>query len=145
MSSTAAPSIDRRAALPLAVGLSLSVGVLVAVAMDQQQWRTIADQVVAPGGVARDSAPLYLFLYITGGLGVAAWIISIWGTVARRDWVRTFASGAFPCGLAVAAYVLMARGFSDMGFPTVWGLLLLVPCLPGGIALLMLWRRPAQV
>lgn len=143
MSSTPVVSTDRRASFPLTVGLLATVALLAAFAMDQWNWGTIEDQIVAPGGEIKDVGPLFAFQYIAGGFGVVAWIVSLWGVLGRKDWVRTFATGAFMCGLAVAAYTLLARGFSGIGFPTFWGLLLLVPCIPGGIAVLMLWRRPA--
>ena len=140
MSQSLVTPVDRRALAPLAVGLLLTVGVLAAFVVDATTWRTVAEGVVAPGGVDADATPLYVFQFLTGGLGVVGWLISLVGVALQRPWVRSFATGAFGCGLAVAAYTLMAKGFSETGFPPVWGLLLLLPCVPGALAVFLLHR-----
>lgn len=85
-----------------------------------------------------------VLLSAVGGLGVLAWVSTIWATRAGKRWARPAATAMFTLGASVGLAGLLTTDTSgDTGLPMALGLAGMIPPLVGLVAVVLLWRRPA--
>jgi len=130
-------------------GLVLTLVALAALIVDQATVHSISDHVAAlygPLGLHPDPNELFGILYATGAIGVLLWLTMIWGVRRHRRWARGAASLVCLAATASALLVLLVSEYGTRIFPTVWGIVGLLPCMVGLLAIVMLWRagRPQQ-
>ena len=140
--------LDRRAAVAaMGIGLLLTVITLIALIIDQASLYSIADHVDAlysPFDLHPDPNVLFGYLYVTGAIGIVAWLLTIRGVRQRRRGVRVIASIVFMLATGIALLGLFASEYGTPIFPTVWGILGLLPCIAGLVAVILLWT-PGRV
>ena len=126
-------------------GLVLTVGAIVAPYLDRS---VLADHI-------RDGYPTYstdrvdtavtawlVILSVIGALGVASWIATIWAVRAGKGWARWAATAVFAAGTSLALTTLLVKDTSgEVGLAPVLGLVGLLPCVAGLLAVALLWRR----
>jgi hypothetical protein len=137
---------NRRPALgAMYAGLVLTVGAMVAPYVDRS---VLADHI-------RDGYPTYstdridtavtawlVILSVIGALGVASWIATIWAVRTGKWWARWAATAVFAAGTSLALTTLLVKDTSgEVGLAPVLGLIGLLPCVAGLLAVAMLWRR----
>lgn len=145
------PTTDRSTMAALYAGLALSLVALVAPFLDRGTTHVIADHV-------RDGYPAYgdgrvddavtTWLVVLGSVGIAAllcWSGVIWALRSGKAWARPAATLVFVVGASVEVYALLARDTSgDTGLPMQLGILGVLPCLAGLVAVVLMWRaRPS--
>jgi cytochrome bd-type quinol oxidase subunit 2 len=137
---------NRRPALgAMYAGLVLTVGAMVAPYVDRS---VLADHI-------RDGYPTYstdridtavtawlVILSVIGALGVVSWIATIWAVRAGKGWACWAATVVFAAGTSLALTTLLVKDTSgEVGLAPVLGLIGLLPCVAGLLAVAMLWRR----
>ena len=130
------------AVVALGLGLLLTVTALIAAVVDQRSAHTIADHVYAlyaPFGPQPDPNTLFTFLYTIGGAGVLMWLATIWGAKRRQRWVAAVATMIFLVGTGPSVLVLVVHEHGTRIFPVGWGVLSLLPCVLGFVAVVLLW------
>ncbi|GAA3747163.1 hypothetical protein [Salinactinospora qingdaonensis] len=141
-----AASVSQRQRGPMAamgVGLLLTLAVLVALAIDQASVGSIATHVqehYAPHGTVPDPTVLYVYLYVTGGIGVVTWLLLIAAARTPRSWVAVLATIVFCCGLGGGLFNLTISEYGGPVLPALWSGLTLLPCVAGLVAVVLLWR-----
>jgi hypothetical protein len=90
------------------------------------------------------AATVYLvYLSVIGAAGAACWLIAAHAVKTHRRWARGVATVLFIIGTAVALTNLLIRDTSGItGLPPLLGWVGMLPCLPGLVAVTLLWRRP---
>lgn len=88
---------------------------------------------------------LSLYLLLAGAAGVVGWLVSIRGVKREQRWARPVAAALFGLATVAGLGVLMAKDdeatvISPL-LPTWVGVLGLVPCIAGAVALVLMWRR----
>ncbi|MFJ2900558.1 hypothetical protein ACIO87_37580 [Streptomyces sp. NPDC087218] len=155
MTTTDTPSPAAPAARPpgapvgvMYVGLALTAVTAIAPLVDAVTVDTIAGHVRAaypdwgPGPVGQDRTAITVYLAVTGGLGVLLWLLVIRAVAAGRRWARTAATSAWAAGMTVAMVDLGMGGERyEVIVPVGYGVLTLLPCVAGGVAVVRLWRR----
>jgi hypothetical protein len=140
--------VQRRPAVTaMGIGLLLTVVTLVALIIDQASGSSIADHVnalYAPLGLHPDPNVLFGYLYVTGGIGVLLWLTTIWSVSQHKRWARVVASFVLVVATSLALLVLFVSEYGGQIFPTLWGILGLLPCLAGLVAVILLWT-PGRV
>lgn len=150
MSSSSAPSKSRRTTTPTtsdhrvtraaALVAALLGGVLAVVALaDQQGPQRLmehAEPIYAAEGVDVGPGVLYGLLYTTSAVAVVVWL-GVAGVVrSRARWMAPVAvCAALAVDAVLALALLLVREYDARIFPPVWGLLALLPVLPGLVAL----------
>lgn len=146
MSRTIAPT--RPALLAAYAGLALTVAAIVVLYIDHASGNVLAAHI-------RDGYPDYsqsrintaatiylVYLSILAGLGVLAWLITIWMIARRSRIARWLAVGLFVISTGIALFNLLVTDTSgETGLPAVIGWAGLLPCAAGLVAAIML-RRP---
>jgi hypothetical protein len=137
---------QRRPALgAMYAGLLLTLGAMVAPYVDRT---VLADHI-------RDGYPTYTadridtavaawlaILTVVGALGVASWVATIWAVRAGKVWARWAATAMFAAGTSLALTALLVKDTSgEVGLAPAWGLIGLLPCVAGLVAVAFLWRR----
>ncbi|NJP97650.1 hypothetical protein HCN51_50910 [Nonomuraea sp. FMUSA5-5] len=91
-----------------------------------------------------DAVSAYLAILATVGvLGLAGWLATIMAARAGKRWAPWLAAGLLVIALCVAVAGLTIRDVSgDVGLAPLLGWLLVLPCVPGAVAV-VLWRRAA--
>ncbi|MEV7402438.1 hypothetical protein AB0N93_18885 [Streptomyces sp. NPDC091267] len=142
---------DRWAIAAMCAGLGLTVIAMVIPYVDRATTQLLADHIRAgyPAYTRTrvDSAvTTYLVLLsVIGALGVAAWLWTAWAVHAGKRWARPAATAMFVLGAGVALTGLLTRDSSgDTGLPASLGWAGTAPCLAGGLAVALLWRRPRR-
>jgi hypothetical protein len=83
-----------------------------------------------------------IILTVIGALGVAGWLWSIWMVRIRNRWASWVATAMFVLGTGVAVTNLLIKDTSgDTGLAPMLGLIGMLPCVAGLVALALLWRR----
>jgi hypothetical protein len=140
--------VQRRPAVTaMGIGLLLTVITLIALIIDQASGSSIADHVnalYAPLGLHPDPNVLFGYLYVIGGIGVLLWLTMIWGVRRDKRWARVVASFVLVVATSLALLVLFVSEYGGQIFPTLWGILGLLPCLAGLVAVILLWT-PGRV
>jgi cytochrome bd-type quinol oxidase subunit 2 len=89
------------------------------------------------------AAAYLVYLSVVGVVGVAGWLWSVRAVKRRKRWAAIIATVMFALGATVALTDLLIKDTSgDTGLPRQLGLLGLLPCLPGLLAVTLMWRRP---
>jgi hypothetical protein len=132
----------RGAVMAMSLGLLLTVVTLVASIIDQASLHSIADHVqalYAPYNLHPDPSLLFTIVYMTGSFGIIMWLATIRGVVRQKRWPRYVA--VFLCLAATSAALLnlLAAEYGTRIFPTVWGVLGLLPCIAGLVAVVLMW------
>jgi hypothetical protein len=127
------------------VGVALSVVALAAPPVDQLTAGDLAahlQSVYAGTGVAAPAASVIAaYLVGLGVLGVLAWILTI-RVVRRRGLLAPLLADAFlVVGAGLAVVDLTVTEYGRPILPTWLGVLGLLPCLPGLVAVVLLHRR----
>lgn len=139
---------ERRALVTMSVGLGLTVLVTILPFLDGAT-HLLADHVRAgyPSyDAAQVGAAVTTYQYLLAGVGVlgaAAWLWTIRAVRRGRRWARAATAAAFTLALLVALTALLVRDTSgDVGLAPVVGWAGLLPCVAGGLAVVLLWRAP---
>ena len=145
MTSTAS---NRSALLAAYAGLALTIAAMFVLFIDRATSNLIAAHIrhgypdYSPARI-NSAATLYLvYLSVLGGLGVLAWLGTIWLIARRRRIARPIGTALFVAGTGVALFNLLITDTSgETGLPTLIGLAGLIPSAAGLIVVIMLWRR----
>jgi hypothetical protein len=144
-------SLDRKRAVLAALytGLTATVVATIAPYLDQATSHTLAHHI-------RSGYPSYtqaridtavttyeVILTIIGVLGVAGWAVVIHAVTTGRQSAGPLATVAFLLGLGIALTDLLIKDTSGLtGLSPLLGWAGIVPCLPGLVAVTLLWRKP---
>lgn len=134
----------RTAEIAMGLGLLLTVTTLIASVIDQARVHSIADHVTAlyaPLGLHPDPNVLSGFLDAIGAFGTVLWLTMIWAVSRHKPWARVVSRLIFVVATGVGLLVLSASEYGTPIFPTVWGVLVLLPCVAGLVAVLALQHR----
>jgi hypothetical protein len=130
-------------ALYAAVGLEL-LGAAVPV-VDLDARGTIAAHLQAlysPYGVpAPDASLVVVYLVAVGVVGALLWLAAIRALRRGWRWARLFSTAVLLGALAVAGADLTVSEYGQPILPTWLGLVGLLPCVAGLVAVILLWRR----
>jgi len=123
-------------------GLLLTAVALIALAIDQTTVHSIAHHVralYAPYGLHPAPTGLYDYLYATQAIGILLWLTTIWVVGRQKRWARVVATTVFVLATGIVLLNLSVSEYGTRIFPTVWGILGLLPCLAGLAAVVLLW------
>lgn len=130
------------------IGLGLTVLATLAPLLDVATVDTLSKHVRdaypawGPDLVAGDRNAMVLYLVITGGLGILAWLWTIRAVRAGKRRAHIATTIAFAAGATVALLNLTAGGGAyDLVLPAGYGVLTLLPCLAGVVVVVSVWRR----
>jgi hypothetical protein len=135
----------------LYAGLALTVVATLVPYLDRATFDTLAAHIRA--GYPRYTqvrgdagADIYLaYLSVIGALGVAGWIWTIHAVKTGWRWVRAAATTILVLATVVTLIDLFIKDTSgDTGLPHLFGWVGLLPCLPGLLAVTLMWRRPTK-
>ena len=131
----------------MGIGLLLTVIALIALIaliLDQMNGYTLARHVealYAPHDLDPDPNVLFGYLYAVGAIGILLWLATIWGIIQRKRGARVVATIVFVLGTSVALFNVFVSEYGMQIFPTVWGILGLVPSVAALVAVIVLWRQ----
>ncbi|MBO0731884.1 MAG: hypothetical protein J2P57_21675 [Acidimicrobiaceae bacterium] len=137
--------------IAMVTGLTLNVIATIAPVVDVATVDTLSDHVRAaypawgPSLVDADRNAMLIYLVVTGVLGIISWLCVIRAVVAGKRWAPIAATSAFAVGAILALTNLtLGGGHYHVILPTGYGVLTLLPSLAGLVAVVSLWRRPAD-
>jgi hypothetical protein len=81
------------------------------------------------------------YLVTIGGLGVVAWLWTVRAVSRHKRWARPAATALFVLASGLALLDLTVQEYGRRILPTQVGLIGLLPCLAGLVAVVLLWRR----
>ena len=83
-----------------------------------------------------------VYLSVIGVLGIACWLGTIWAVKAGKWWARGAATVILALGTSIALIDLLIKDTSgETGLPPLLGWVGVFPCLPGLVAVALLWKR----
>ena len=136
---------DRRGAVTaMGIGLLITVIVSIALIIDQLNGQTLVRHVqvlYAPHDLNPDPNILFGYLYVVGVIGILLWLATIWGIIQRKRGARVVATIVFVLGSSVALFNVFVSEYGMQIFPTLWGVLGLLPSVAGLVAVIVLWRQ----
>jgi hypothetical protein len=92
--------------------------------------------------IASAATTYLVLLSVVGVLGIVCWLWTIRAVKAGNRWPRATATVTFALGTAVALIGLLIRDTSgDTGLPPLLGLVGMLSCLAGLVAVTLLWKR----
>jgi hypothetical protein len=132
-------------------GLATAVVATIVPYVDRATSNTLADHIRA-GYPAYSQARIdtaattYLvYLSVIGVVGIAAWIWTIRAAATGKRWARGAATVMFVLGTGIALIDLLIKDTSgDTGLSPLLGWVGMLPCLPGLVAVVLLWRKSAS-
>jgi hypothetical protein len=142
---------DRRRSVLAALyaGLATTVVATVAPFVDQATSHSLADHIRAgyPGFTqARVDTAVTTYeviLTVIGVLGLAGWAFVIRAVTTGKRGTAPLATALFALGLGIALTDLLIKDTSgETGLSPLLGWVGLLPCVPGLLAVTLLWRRP---
>ena len=96
----------------------------------------------SPYGVpAPDALVVVAYLVAVGVVGALVWLATIWVVRRSQRWARVLATVALLGALAMAGADLTVSEYGQPILPTWLGLVGLLPCVAGLVAVVLLWRR----
>ncbi|WP_157254581.1 hypothetical protein [Nonomuraea typhae] len=99
----------------------------------------------SPGQIAGDRNAIALFLGITGVLGIICWLVTIRAVRKGRRWARIGSTAALGLAVLMSLVTLTLGGAPyDVVVPPTFGVLTLLPCLAGLVAVVSLWRQGSR-
>jgi hypothetical protein len=144
----------RRSALTaMYLGSLFTLGALAVAWIDHATADTLARHIRAgyphysQARVDSAAATYMIYLSVLGALGLVAWLATIRGVTHERKWIRPTATLVFLLAAGLSLTDLLIRDTSgDTGLPPLLGWIGLLPCLPGLLAVILLWkdRRPGR-
>lgn len=141
----ARPAAERRIRWVMGAGLGLTVLVTVftVVRTDAlvRHLHAVYDGRIGPDRVAATQAGLVSYLYLLAALGVLGWLLGTWAVGRRKRWARGLCTALFVLGTCVAVLNLLAREYGQLILPVPLGIVGLLPCVAGLVAVVLLWRR----
>lgn len=144
---TIARRTRHRASPWLIVGLALTAAVAIHPFVDAATMGVLARHIGAgyPGYTSNELATAqgaYLaILALVGTVGAVLWIVVMTGVSRGGRWVRFVASAALTVGVLLSAAALTTLDTSgETGLAPLFGWSLLLPCVPGAVAVALLWR-----
>lgn len=133
----------------LKAGLTTTVVATVAPYLDQATSHSLEDHIRAgypsftQARVDTAVTTYEVILTVIGVLGVVGWIIVIRAVTTGNRWTAPLATAIFLLSLGIALTDLLIKDTSgETGLSPLLGWAGLLPCLPGLLAVTMLWRRP---
>jgi hypothetical protein len=144
-------SLDRKrsALAALYTGLTTTVVATMAPYLDRATSHTLAHHIRAgypsytQARIDTAVTTYELILTIIGVLGVAGWALVIHAVTTNKRSAAPLASVAFLLGLGIALTDLLIKDTSGLtGLSPLLGWAGVVPCLPGLVAVILLWRKP---
>ncbi|HLU71783.1 MAG TPA: hypothetical protein VKZ82_06365 [Nonomuraea sp.] len=115
--------------------------------IDRATATVLADHIRAgypayePGAIDAAVTAYLILLSVVGALGLLGWISTIWAARAGKRWTPWLAIGLLATALCVSIAALTTQDTSgDVGLAPLLGWLLVLPCVPGLVAV-TLWRR----
>jgi hypothetical protein len=142
---TALPRSARRAVAAMYVGLALTVIAMIVPIVEQTSTDTLSrhlHDVYAGYDVdAPAASAVVAYLVTIGGLGIVAWLWTLWAIRRRKRWVRPAATALFLLAGAIALADLTVQEYGRTILPTQLGLVGLLPCIAGLLAVILLWMR----
>lgn len=144
---------ERSTVLAMYAGLALTAAATIVAFVDHATTDVLADHVRAGypdySRTRVDSAvATYLvYLSVVGALGIIAWTWFIWAVKARKRYAPAAATTTFVLATSVALTDLLVKDTSgDTGLPPLLGWVGVLPCVPGLVAVTLLWkdRRAAR-
>ena len=128
-------------------GLTLTVLAAIAPYIDRATSDTLGDHIRAgypaysQARIGTAETTYLVYLSAVGILGVAGWLWSAHALNTGRRWARTAATALFVLGTGVALTDLLIRDTSGQtGLPPLLGWVGVLPCIPGLVAVTLLWR-----
>jgi hypothetical protein len=139
----------RRSALTaLYAGLTTTVVATITPFLDQATSHSLEDHIRAgypnfsQARVDTAVTTYEVILTVIGVLGVAGWAIVIRAVTTGKWWTAPLATATFLLGLGIALTGLLVKDTSgETGLSPLLAWVGLLPCLPGLIAVTLLWRR----
>lgn len=138
----------RSAVTAMCAGLAMTVVATIALHLDHATTNALASHLrsgyptYTQARVDAAATTYLVYLSVIGVLGVAGWLSSIYAVVTCKRWARAAATTLFVLGTSVALTDLLIRDTSgDTGLPALLGWVGVLPCLPGLLAVSVLWRR----
>jgi hypothetical protein len=135
----------------LYVGLTTTVVATIAPYLDQATSHSLEDHIRAgypsftQARVDTAVTTYEVILTVIGVLGVGGWIIVIRAVTTSKRWTAALATATFLIGLGIALTDLLIKDTSgDTGLSPLLGWVGLLPCLPGLLAVTLLWRRASS-
>jgi hypothetical protein len=136
---------ERTAVLAMYVGLVLTVVAAIVPVVDEASTDSLSQHlqdVYAGYGVDVPATSAVLaYLLTIGALGVVAWLWMLWAVRRRRPWARPAATVLFLLASGLALVNLTVQEYGQTILPIRVGLVGLLPCLAGLVAVVLLWRR----
>lgn len=147
---TASVTHQQSTIITMSVGSIFTSAALAAVWVDHTTANALAHHIRA--GYPHDSrahidsaaATYIIYLSALGAIGLIAWLSSIWAVRRDKRWTRPAATLAFICATSLSLTNLLIRDTSgETGLPALLGWLGMLPCLPGLVTVILLWKDPA--
>ena len=143
---------NRSTIATLYAGLALTVIATIVPPVDRATSNTLADHIrtgyptYSQARIDTAATTYLVYLSTIGVLGVVAWLWTVRVVKMRKRWARGAATAMFMLGTSVALTDLLIKDTSgDTGLPPLLGWAGILPCLPGLLAVILLWRRPRPV
>lgn len=128
-------------------GLALTVAAAVYPFVDRATSHRLADHIRAGYPSYSDhridnAVTAYLvILAAVGALGIVGWLAVIWAESAGKSWTRWMAVGIFTVALCLVVTGLTVTDTSgDVGLAPAIGWTQVLPCVPGLLAIMLLWK-----
>ncbi len=139
--TSAGPSVGRQSARPAAYTSVVLAAVLAIVALADQlgpgNLGEHADAIYASDGVDASPAVLYGLLYAVSAIAVILWLCVVRTTRARSRWMTPLMSGTtVAVNVSLALTLLFVSEYDARIYPSLWGLLALLPAVSGSFALI---------
>ncbi|MGI5154105.1 hypothetical protein [Microbispora sp. CA-102843] len=138
----------RRLLAAMWIGLVLTVIAAVYPFVDRTTAHVLADHIQAgypsySAGEIDTAVTAYLvILSMVGGSGLIGWLGTLWAAKVGKRWTRWAATGVFAVALCIAlAGLTVTDSSGDVGLAPAVGWFQMLPCVPGLLAVVMLWWR----
>ena len=146
--SSATSSVDHRPTIiAMHAGWTVTASALAAVWVDHATGNLLARHIQAAyphysrAHVTSAAAVYLIYLSVIGALGIIAWASSLRAVKQGRHWIRPAATLIFIVATGLALTNLLIKDTSgDTGLPALLGWIGLLPCLPGLLTVILLWR-----
>lgn len=132
---------------PLLIGLALTVLAGLAAALDPVMTDLVGGHVREAypqwdaSTVGTERTAIVGWLVGTSALGIVGWLSTLWAVRRRRRRALWLAATWFTLGVVTAGLTLGTGGAAyDVIVPTTLGLVSALPLIPGGLALVRVWR-----
>jgi hypothetical protein len=144
-------SVDRKRSVLAALytGLTTTVVATIAPYLDQATSHNLAHHIRAgypsytQARIDTAVTTYEMILTVIGALGIASWALAIHAVTTGKRWTAPLATVAFMLGLGIALTDLLIKDTSgETGLSPLLGWVGILPCLPGLLAVTLLWRKP---